>query len=602
MPIHPPPAPLQLEPVGAAFRLVMTRNALESPLTPRLASKAEFLESFDLRDDEISEIFSTSYEGDRKTSSHLDSDEDIVLALRHQLFIQTPSSSTTDLSTSSSEVLTMVTTPASRDSSLDSNASSPSLRSISFDCIFSPPSPLLIIETERSGPILNTTLIEPNSLQHLAELQSPNTNTQESVHSDAIGTEIIESQPISCGMNSENYAISPPVRIFAEINKTLPHLPSNPADMPTNHSSNLNPKHFDHSASLKQNYEDYKTSNPPTPGDISDTPKVIKRKKSQVRLSQPDFSSSIYFNTAKSNTLTPINLDRSPTSSANRASFIFRATLSKPFKSTIHSPSDSSSSTSKMPEPFLSPSPSPTLSPTPKRTAIARMFFLNRTKNQDREKSITKAMIPGPSKLFSSLRSASSSSSPYPVPNMETGSVTSTHTPAVCAPHLQLSEESLGDWKEPLLEFFPEDEQDSSSCYSSIDESCVTPNDNTTTTITQPLKETQFFAHVTTSPTSEPVTVSSRFEALESVYNHCYRKVKTLRQELEKAKNSEKEKNTAAIKESIRQHHRSIQEIELELAAAEKERYESGLLLNRAYQRQREYGGTDFWVRSVGIA
>lgn len=611
MPLRPPPAPLQLEPVGAAFRLVMARNALESPLTPRLASKAEFLKSFDLRDDEISEIFSTCYKGDQKRLSNLDTDEEMVFNMRHQLFIQSPSSSTTALSTSSNEVLTMVTIPDSRDSSSESNASSPSLRNIGFDRIYSPPSPLLIIEAELSGPMSNTTLILPNYLHHLAGLHSPKTNTQELVHRDAIGAGVINhSQPNSSDMNSGNYAISPPVRPSAEMNKTLPHLPLNPADVPTNSSSNLNPKHFDHSASLKQKYEEYKTSNPPTPRDDSVTPNVINRKKSQFRLSQPSFPSSIYFKTAKGSTLPSTNLEPSPTS-ATRASLIFRGSRSKSFKRIIRSPLESSSPTSKMstspspsPSPTTSPTTSPTVSPTSKRVAIARMFSLNRTKNREREKSITKTMISSPSKLFSSLRSASSSSPPSPVPHVQTSSPP-TRKPVTRAPHLQLSEESLGDWKEPLLEFFPGDEPDSSSSNTSLDEPCVTPSDSTNTTIVgtpKPLKETQPFANVTTSPTSDSDPVSPRVEALEAVYNQCFRKVKTLRQELERASNDEKEKDKTGTEESMEQQHRSIQDIELDLAAAEKERYESGLLLNKAYQRQRKSGGTDFWVRSVGIA
>lgn len=108
----------------------------------------------------------------------------------------------------------------------------------------------------------------------------------------------------------------------------------------------------------------------------------------------------------------------------------------------------------------------------------------------------------------------------------------------------------------------------------------------------------------TTIVTAKPSIADSdphreRIETLQKTYEMYSSKLKMLQKEMERATDG----NYDGADNQEGHDQRSVQEIESELGHVEKQRYEAGLMLSRAYKKRREsVGSTDFWVRGVGIA
>lgn len=168
------------------------------------------------------------------------------------------------------------------------------------------------------------------------------------------------------------------------------------------------------------------------------------------------------------------------------------------------------------------------------------------------------------------------------------------------APVLHLSSPESAEWKEPLLEYFPTVPLPTPA--TSVDMvSRGRTISSTSSTLSGPMTpiSPSVRSHGSFSGASvKAMTVHEqpRIESLQRVYDSHTQTIKLLHKELRACESAD----GVIVVGSEPSGRRTSEQISMELDLAEKNRYEVGLHLNRAYKPWRETGG-EFWNRGVGI-
>lgn len=168
------------------------------------------------------------------------------------------------------------------------------------------------------------------------------------------------------------------------------------------------------------------------------------------------------------------------------------------------------------------------------------------------------------------------------------------------APVLQLSSPESAEWKEPLFEYFPTvpPPAPATSVDMTLRGRTISSTSSTASGPMTPMSPSVRSHGSFSGASVKAMTVHEqpRIESLQRVYDSHTQTIKLLHKELRACEAAD----GVIVVGSEPSGQRTSEQISMELDLAEKNRYEVGLHLNRAYKPWRETGG-EFWNRGVGI-
>lgn len=657
-----PHSPLRLQSVGAAIRLVMGDKNLESPSPDHLRFQLKDIEredTFGIGDDDILDIFSNQYvlfHGIGTVNCYplltfLSDDDDLDQFLGFSSGCRsnsTSSSLTSHVIQPSEQSFTSNEEPYIMDC-LGSLSSSSSIDSqgplkpfnLNLNVLVPEMEPFTCcLETQKTNNMTSTTISTNTDKGHWNlenEIPSLKSSTRQCTLENSSNANWRKSYASTMYLEGNG---SSPTHTITEsgysLHSTLPPMPPS-TEILICDTLNSNPKHRHFSTSTNLvSPENYKTNR------YSLSPSSISSSLFPDHKSLHLHTSSLNIPSKISSNLQSFNPPTSPCV-PRKKSFISRSgcstALNKVNYNLFHS--------SKTPEPDNSMLEE-SIPSTSKRSHISRLFTVKWSRKQQKEQKEDHIKQQKQTDMHSV--NAGSQSNSGTSPNSSKSDQNLSHfnkpcnisgsgalqsnspsrirvprKPVSSFPLLRLSSENMAEWQTPWINLFPSPYQDTTpentselsntaeattTCIGSGspgENSCSSSNSSNRSPKAPNLVEKQERVPKnvnTTVVTAKPAFSLSdpfmnRIETLQRSYDLLSDKVRLLTEELEAVNVNSKKAGV----NSTNQDNNYVLQLAADLELAEKQRYEAGLLLSRAYKRGRDSsGGTEFWVRSVGIA